>query len=371
MTRDDHHSQPAEFSRLLDEADGKATAATLESIVARSRRHRERRLKVVTGISIVVALAAVSVTGIIRVTTSTTSASKPAVIERAPSSSKTSLAGSNWTKQRHALGAAPKGLKWSTSAAPSTTPGASSSGANIATTSPGTDLCTVNGCDISYPIGVSGPMSKLFVRTSGDITVRAFQETTRNFVPEPYASSGSARPGSSSASSANLSVPASTTGSSAKVVPIYTACESGQVLVVEVSNPWAVGIVTVPLPSISISQPGQPFEVIDSSAVGIAEASPIEVLTVHVASGVSSLRASFPDGTSDQMAVVSGWAVLVDDGNAPLPATITAIDSSGNTIATATVNDDDAIAQPEGCLVPIETQPSPGGGTVQPTTSSK
>jgi hypothetical protein len=370
MARDDHDSQPAEFSRLLDEADGKATAATLRSIVARSRRHRERRLKVVTGISIVVALAAVSVAGIIRATSSTTSASKPTAIERAPSSSKTSLAGSNWTKQRHAFGTAPKGLKWSTSTAPSATPGASSSGANIATTSPA-DLCTVNGCGISYPISVSGSMSKLFVRTSGDITVRTFEETTRNFVPEPYASSGSASPGSSSAPSANLSPPASTSGSSVGVVPIYTSCESSQVLVVEVSNPGAVGLVTVPLPSISISEPGQPFEVIDSSAVGIAEASPIEVLTVHVASGVSSLQASFPDGTSDQMAVVSGWAVLVDDGNAPLPATITALDSSGNTVATATVNDDDAIAQPEACLVPIETQPPLGSGTVQPTTSTK
>jgi len=127
----------------------------------------------------------------------------------------------------------------------------------------------------------------------------------------------------------------------------------------------------VPLPSISITEPGQPFEIIESSAVGVAEASPIEVLTVHVASDVSSLQASFPDGTSDQMAVVSGWAVLVDDGSGPLPATIAALDGSGNTIATATVNDDDAVAQPEACMPPVETQPQTGSSPAQPTTSSK
>ena len=371
MTFEDQDTQRAEFSSLLDEADGKATAATLGSIVARSRRHRERRMKVITGVSILLALAGASVAVITRVTSSTTSASKPNAIGRPSVPGQAPLANSGWTKQHRALGAAPKGLEWSKTTVPSTSTGASPSGANIATAPPVQGLCTVEGCGSTYPVGLSGPLSKLFVRTFGDVTVRAFQETTPNFVPKPYSSNGSAPPASSSTASPNLSTPSSTTGSSAGIVPIYTSCQSSHALVVEVSNPGAVGTVTVPLPSISISEPGQPFEIIDSSAVGVAEASPIEVLTIHVASDVSSLQASFSDGMSEQMAVVNGWAVFADDGSTPLPASVAALDSSGNTIATATINDDDAVAQPQACLAPVGAQPQTGPSAGQPTISSK
>ncbi|HVB01630.1 MAG TPA: hypothetical protein VNE42_10275 [Acidimicrobiales bacterium] len=371
MTFEDQDTQRAEYSSLLDEADGKATAATLGSIVARSRRHRERRLKVITGISILLALAGASVAGITRVTSSTTSAFKPNAIGPPSESGQAPLANSGWTKQHRALGPAPKGLEWLKTTAPSTSTGASSSGANIAATPPAPGLCTVEGCGNTYPVGLSGPLIKLFVQTFGDVTVRAFQETTPNFVPQPYASNGLAPPTSSSAASPNLSMPSNTARSSPGIVPIYTSCESSQALVVEVSNPGAVGAVTVPLPSISISGPSQPFEILDSSAVGVSEASPIEVLTVHVASDVSSVQASFSDGISKQMAVVSGWAVFADDGSTPLPAAVTALDSSGNTIATATINDDDAIAQPQACLAPIGGQSQTGPSAGQPTTSSK
>lgn len=241
-------------------------------------------------------------------------------------------------------------------AAPSTSTGRSSSDANIATTSPVAGLCTIEACGTTYPVGLLGPLDKLFVRTLGDVTVRALKETTPNFVPGPYALNGSTPPASSSTAPPSLSMPSSTSGSSAGVGPIYASCNSGHAPVVEVSNPGAVGTVTVPLPSISISEPGQPFEVIDSSAVGVVEASPGKVLTVHVAPDVSSLRASFSDGTSERMAVLSGWAVFADDDGTPLPATVAALDSSGNTIAIATINGD-AIAQPETCLMPVEAQP--------------
>jgi len=371
MTFKDQGSQRAEFSSLLDEADGKATAATLGSIVARSRRHREHRLKVITGISILLAFAGASVAGITRVTGSTTSAFSPNAIVRPSVPGQAPLANSGWTKQHRALGVAPKGLEWSKTTVPGTSSGASPSGANVATTSPAPGLCTVEGCGNTYPVGLSGPLSKLFVQTFGDVTVRAFQETTPNFVPGSYSSNGLAPPASSSTVSPNLVTPSRTARSAGAIVPIYTSCESRQALVVEVSNPGAVGVVTVPLPSISISGPGQPFEIIDSSAVGVSEASPIEVLTVHVASDVSSVQAIFSDGMSEQMAVVSGWAVFADDGSTPLPAAVTALDSSGNTIATATINDDEAIAQPQACLVPIGAQSQTGPGAGQPATSSK
>jgi hypothetical protein len=358
----------AEFSHLLDDGGGQATTAGLAPIVARARRRRERRLKVITGVSIAAALAGASVAGITRATNVTTSSAKASTAPRVSKNGRAPNSSTTWATRHRALGTAPKGLRWSMS--PATKSGQSSSAATIAPTSPGPNLCTVGGCITPYPGYQSGPISKLFVRTAGDVTVRAFHQTTPTVVPQPYASNGSAAP-SSPTSSAVPGAPASATGPSAGIAPIYDSCESSQSLVVEVSNPGAVGSVAVPLPSIAISGPGQPFEVIDSSAVGVAEASPIEVLTVHVTADVSSVRVSFGDGTSDQMTVVSGWAVLVGDGSGPLPATVVALDGSGNAIARASINDVNAIAQPAGCLVPAQAQPQVGSGTARPATPSK
>ena len=369
MTFESKETQRAEFSHLLDEADGSATSSTLASIVARSRRRRERRLKVITGASIVVALAGASFAGITRATNDTTAASKSN--NTRSEGNRTQPTTPAWTKQHQTLGAAPKGLQWSLLPANSAK-APSSAAPNAARTLPGTDICTVDGCGVPYPVGLGGPLSELFLRTTGDVSLRAFTETTTGIAAGSGVSSGSVSSASPRATTTSPSGSLGSTGTApAPSAPIYASCESTRSLVVEVSNPGAVGTVMVSLPSISITEPGQPFDVIDSSAVGVAEASPIEVLTVRVASGVNSIQANFADGTSDQMAVVGGWAVLVDDGNAPVPATLKALDTSGNTIATASVNDADAIAQPEQCFVPFEPQPQLGSGTVQPTTGSK
>lgn len=368
MTFESKETQRAEFSHLLDEADGSANSSTLASIVARSRRRRERRLKVITGVSIVVALGGASFAGITRATRGTTAASKSDLIQS--EGNRTQPTTPAWAKPHRAFGVAPKGLQWSLLPA-SSAEAASSAAPNTARTLPGADICTVEGCGVPYPVGLGGPLSELFLRTSGDVTLRAFTETTTGIAVGSGISSGSAP----ALPPATTTSPSGTLGSTGTApvpsAPIYASCESTRSLVVEVSNPGAVGTVTVSLPSISVTEPGQPFDVIDSSAVGVAEASPIEVLTVHVASKVNTIQANFADGTSDQMAVVDGWAVLVDDGNAPVPATLKALDSSGNTIATANINDADAIAQPERCFVPFEPQPQLGSGTVQPTTGSK
>jgi hypothetical protein len=374
MTFESKDRQGAEFSHLLDQTDEPATSSTLASIVARSRRRRERRLKVITGVSIVVALAGASVAGITRATNGITATSKtnatPSQDNRAPSTIPA------WTKQHQTLGAAPKGLQWSLLPAASAKAGVSSVAPNsvapnAAGTLPGADVCTAGSCGVRYPVDFGGPMTKLFIHTSSDVTARAFDEKTIGIAAGSGISSGSPSPASLPASA---TTPSGATGSSAAPVqgtPIYSSCESSQALVVEVSNPGAVGTITVSLPSISISEPGQPFNVIDSTAVGVAESTPIEVLTVHVASDVKSVQANFADGTSDQMNVIDGWAVVIDDGNAPLPATINALDGSGGTVGTASVNDADAIAQPQSCLVPFEHQPQLGSGTVQPKTGSK
>ena len=113
MTFEGQGTRRAEFSCLLGEAGGEATAAILRSIVAPSRRHREHRLKPISSISIVLAVAGASVAGISRVTNSTTSASKPIAIEHSPVTGQAPQPNSAWTKQHHPLGAAPKVLKWS------------------------------------------------------------------------------------------------------------------------------------------------------------------------------------------------------------------------------------------------------------------
>ncbi len=57
--------------------------------------------------------------------------------------------------------------------------------------------------------------------------------------------------------------------------------------------------------------------------------------------GAARLRASFPDGSDDEMAPVDGVAVLVGHGGADLQkakVTLTAVDASGGTIATTTIS---------------------------------
>jgi hypothetical protein len=137
------------------------------------------------------------------------------------------------------------------------------------------------------------------------------------------------------------------------VVPTLTLCGTTQVLVLDVSNPWSSGQITVTAPDTAAATSPGAFELIDSSVVGVGTSSPIAVVAVHVASDVGSVQAGFADGSSDQMTVQGGWAVLANDGGAPLPASITALDSSGNDVGNATVSSDDAIAEPDRCLLPF------------------
>jgi hypothetical protein len=114
----------------------------------------------------------------------------------------------------------------------------------------------------------------------------------------------------------------------------------------------------------------QPFQLIDSAVVGVAESSPIEVISVYVGSNATSVQASFSDGTSDQITVTDGWAVLVDDGSSPLPATVTALDGSGNNVGTATVSSDNAFAEPVACALPFAMS-NAGSDTTSPEPTTK
>jgi hypothetical protein len=305
-------SEGGEFSHLLDETDVPASDAVLRSIVVRSLRHRERRLRTVAVTASVIAVAAAIAAGVAEATSGT------------PATRPSAARSNSWTKRQFALGRAPKGLEWA--ATSKSGPNAFKPG--IAT--PGPDLCTVDGCSgyLPYP---SSRLQSLFDRSSGDVTVRVFSEPLVVAPLVPY-------------------VPAQSTTGATGATPVTTSCEASQALVVEVSNPGAIGEVTVPLPRIDSSSVSQPFDLIDSTVVGVAESSPIEVVTAYLGTNASSVRANFPDGWSDQMTVIHGWVVLVDDGTAPLPATLVALDGSGAAIHSATVSSDDEIAEAQQCV---------------------
>lgn len=355
-----------EFSHLLDGSTIPASDTALRSIVARSHRHRERRLKGLTATATVIAVAAATVAGIS--TSGSSRPLKPAAAKESAGFLAPSTGSTSWTKQHRALGNAPKDLEWSA--------GSKSSAAEPSSRSPaGADICTVDGCPGSLPVA-AGLLKRLFVRTVGDVTVRAFTEPFGIAQPLPLipaqtgtGSSGGTTTATGATGSSSSSSPtgnptgttgANATGSTGAVVTPTRSCAANQALVVEVSNPGAVGEVTVPLPGIVVSSAAQPFELIDSSAVGVAESSPIEVVTMYVGPNVASVQASFSDGSTDEMTVVDAWAVLVDDGAAPLPANLTAYDGSGSSVGTAVVSNDDAIAEPDQCVAPFAVEPGAG-----------
>jgi len=287
-------------------------------------------------------------------------------------------------------------------------------------------LCTVHGCP-GLPDERGGALKPLFVRTVGDITIRAFTEQVAPLtgplfvlrsaaVPNPIVGAGvtNSVTGASGASGASgvtgpsgttgpsgvtgpsgstgasgttgpsgVTGPSGTTGASGVTGPSGTTgpngvtslppispCETTEMLVVDVSNPGTSGTFSVSVPEVVSATAAERFELIDSSVAGAGGSSPIEVVMVRVAPDVSSVQASFADGAADQMNAQDGWAVLANDGNAPLPASLTALDSSGNAVGNATVSSEDAIAEPDRCFLPLAVV-SPSAVGVARTPTSK
>jgi hypothetical protein len=160
------------------------------------------------------------------------------------------------------------------------------------------------------------------------------------------------------------------------------ACDSAASLQVEVSDAGAVGTVTVPDDRAPISS-GQVFQTLDADEVGLSEQSPIVVVAVKVASDVQGVEARFGDGTTDSMAPVGGWAVLVDapgaayDAGQALSVQLSAV-GAGGVLGTVSLPSDTAEALPSACVpVPVESVPpvaervpplpSPPATTVPPT----
>lgn len=90
------------------------------------------------------------------------------------------------------------------------------------------------------------------------------------------------------------------------------------------------------------------------SVVGEAEGDPVAVVVVQTSSSVSEVRMAFTGGSTDSMAPVKGWSVLA----APMPGlqsspadqatigTLTALDSSGRSLASSTITWPPALPAP-------------------------
>ncbi len=185
--------------------------------------------------------------------------------------------------------------------------------------------------------GSSGyKLTKLFVRMTADgVTIRAFQPPTPVFTQVP-------------------------------------GCPS-------LPQPVFPGLITEVSTSEVASQAGgfmqnatAPFKSDGISTVGGAEGAPVWVVTAEVDSTVAQVRATFPDGKTDQMVPVKGWAALAHvapaatvDSNPPT-GSFQALDGSGKVIATSPFPSLATLQPPKGVPVPAPgatiTVPANGAG---------
>src|SRR5438067_11823471 len=99
------------------------------------------------------------------------------------------------------------------------------------------------------------------------------------------------------------------------------------------------------------------------SLIGQNEQSVRWIVVAQGPSGAAKLRASFPDGTADEMAPVHGVAVLVGHGSAELQkakVVLTAVDASGGTIGTTTISALPKVGPYDPACTSPQTLPPPG-----------
>lgn len=300
------------LAALLDRGAPPATDATLGAIRRRASRSRTRRLRALTAAAVVVGLAGAGL-GAVTAVTRPPAADAPALVLHGAASAPGHGA-TPGLERSQAPARPPAGLRW-TSRLQVSTP---VEGAGAAA-----GFCAAGGCP---GVPTTAPLTRLFDRTTGDVTIRAFSERLPVLRPLPTSEAG---------------------GSTSSPAVAPAGCSATSELVVEVSNPGAVGVLDVPsLPRSA----DRPFTMIESAVVGTAESSPVEVLTTEVGPSVARVEATFADGATDATAVEGGWAILVDGGAAPLPADLSALDARGAVVGTASVRSDAAVAEPTACF---------------------
>ncbi len=252
----------------------------------------------------------------------------------------------------HTLGSA-KGLRFvATSRSGVARPSASATGASGGAMATGPAIACLGGCP--FPPSPVGPLTHLFSRTTGDVTLRVFSEKWPVVQPMGVAASPVEAP---PVGAPTVGAPGGRAITSAVLAPY---CVAQREVLVEASNPGAIGTVAVPM--FAASDTGitvGAFDALDSAVVGTAEGAPIEVLVAQLVPGAASVRVTFADGSTDQMAVVEGLAVLASDAATRLPATLDAYDAGGSLLSSATVSSDAAFAGPATCVGPQPPVPIP------------
>jgi len=198
------------------------------------------------------------------------------------------------------------------SPSPEATTGVQVSGELQATgTGLGTSLCVAWNCLQYSPFGSIGSaqLRRLFTRTSGGVTVRAFAAVWAAAPLEliPTASGSTSTPTVTAVSPVTTGIEPGSSVAAPPTRMLPVSCSVTQALVVEVSDAGAVGVITVPLgPPLA-----RPINVLSDQVAGVAEHSPIAVVVAHTTGQTAAVRADFAAGGSDEMNVVDKWAVLV------------------------------------------------------------
>lgn len=200
-----------------------------------------------------------------------------------------------------------------TSAAGSAVPG---TGEGSAVVSGGGTATPVAGGGSGMPVAGGGTgmpaiasLKRLFVRTAGGVSARAFLQQLPVLAPEA--------------------------ASTACAVPIQPSLQA------EVSAPGMVGVFSLPGGTGSAGAPG--VEAAGGAVLGVAEQDPVYVAVVHTSSAVTAVDAVFGSGATDSMAPVDGWAVLVASapvgtGAASPIGSVTVLGSGGKTLGTEKIS---------------------------------
>jgi hypothetical protein len=190
-----------------------------------------------------------------------------------------------------------------------------------------------------YPLGKPESLKRLFVRTTGDITIRGFQST---LVVEP-AMAGACG-----------------------LVP------SPSQFLAEVSTPDMVGTAgTAFAPYVASSSHRTALQETYAEQLGTAEGDPTIVVLIKTSPEVTNVAVKFAGEKADSMAPVEGWSALAASGVVPQSgqvATVTATGSSGANLGTMKVTMGFAFG--DGALPgPVSNSACCGGGvTMSPQT---
>jgi hypothetical protein len=99
---------------------------------------------------------------------------------------------------------------------------------------------------------------------------------------------------------------------------------------------------------------------IDSQVLGVAEGAPAAVTTLHVGDEVTHVKGTWPDGTVDEMDVVSGWAIVAANQGDPPALELTHADGS------VTAADKGSFQPPAQCSPPPPPPPTLPAAGEQP-----